>query len=350
MNTTTSTPTIVSTPEAGHKRGCLFWLKRGLLGLVILLIALPVTGMLYEAVMAAGDTARYPAPGSLISVNDHKLHIHCVGEGSPTVVLESGFGSTSLDWLFVQPQVAEFTRICAYDRAGMGWSETSSSSRDPQHIAANLHTLLANAGIEPPYVLVGHSLGGKDIRLFAIQYPQDVAGMVFVDARHESIEPVRTPEQYAKDTEAYESSFGIYSTLRTLGVARLLGAALQPLVNPATQVFSPEIRTQMTLLGTQGKTLDAMKAESAAGMANDDQLRAATLGDLPIVVLAAGTSIEAESRWLSAQEALAGLSTNSRLTIVDGAGHNIHWDHPAEVTQAVQVVVEAVRAGQSLAE
>src|SRR6185369_1395992 len=105
----------------------------------------------------------------------HHMHLNCVGTGNPTVVLESGFNSTSLDWGLVQPEMAQFTRACAYDRAGLGWSEIGLEPRTPKQIVTELHSLLQNASIEAPYVLVGHSIGGKYIRMYADLYPNEVS-------------------------------------------------------------------------------------------------------------------------------------------------------------------------------
>jgi pimeloyl-ACP methyl ester carboxylesterase len=132
-------------------------------------------------------------------VGYYRLHIHCVGEGSPTVVLDAGLGGFSLDWSLVQPELAATTRVCAYDRAGYGWSDPSPQSRTPGQIVEELHTLLLNAGIEGPYMLVGHSAAGKHVRLYADRYPHDVVGMVLVDARHESVDANRSPEALAAE-------------------------------------------------------------------------------------------------------------------------------------------------------
>src|SRR5215207_8425940 len=138
-----------------HKHGFGFWAGRILRGLLALLIGVILIGASSQAIATAIDRQHYPAPGQLIDVGGYQLHIHCVGQGSPTVILESGLANMSADWANVQPLVAERTRVCAYDRAGIGWSDPGPQPRDPRQIAGELHTLLGRAGIAGPYVLVG---------------------------------------------------------------------------------------------------------------------------------------------------------------------------------------------------
>src|SRR5713226_519244 len=151
---------------------------RVLLVLVILLVLLAAAGLLYQGIASGVDASRYPAPGKLIDVGGYRLHINCTGTGSPTVILDAGLGGTSLDWSKVQPAVAHFTRVCSYDRAGYGWSDTGPGPRTSQQIVKELHLLLMHAQISGPYILVGHSLGGLNMRLYAYRYPGEVAGMV----------------------------------------------------------------------------------------------------------------------------------------------------------------------------
>src|SRR4051812_11989969 len=120
-------------------------------------------------------------PGRFVSVGTHHLHLHCLGAGSPPVVFDAALGGSSLSWTRVQPAVAAFTTACAYDRAGFGWSDAGPLPPTAGRIAAELHELLTAAGIEPPYVLVGHSFGGLTIRAYASSHPANVAGLVFVD-------------------------------------------------------------------------------------------------------------------------------------------------------------------------
>jgi alpha/beta hydrolase fold len=165
--------TTVSAPERAWRIGqrILRAIGRAFGALFVLIAILALAGASYEAIAGGGDAHRYPPPGQLVDVGGERLHIDCVGEGSPTVVLESGLGGSSLDWRLVQPELGKTTRVCAYDRAGMGWSDPSPQPRTPRQIADELHTLLTHAGIAGPYVLVGHSLGGKNVRLFALTHP-----------------------------------------------------------------------------------------------------------------------------------------------------------------------------------
>src|SRR5215475_8876914 len=124
-------------------------------------------------------------PGKLVDIGGRRLHINCTGKGAPTVVMEAGAGDFSFDWGLVQPQVARFSRVCSYDRAGYAWSDPGPTPRTMRQIAFELHTGLLNAGIKGPYILIGHSLGGAIVRTYASQYPKEVAGMVLVDSVHE---------------------------------------------------------------------------------------------------------------------------------------------------------------------
>ncbi len=268
------------------------WIRRGVLGLVIGLVALAVIGAIYQAFATEIYRRLYPPPGELVDVGGHSLHINCVGEGSPTVILESGSGATSVDWANIQPEVANTTRVCAYDRAGSGWSEPGPGPGDPQQIAGELHTLLGNAGIDGPYVLVGHSFGGLYVRMYADLYPNEVEGMVLVDSSH--------PEQSKRSAEAQAAS--------------------------SAEEFraTPETSAQV-LLSTQ------------------------SLGDKPLAVITAGE--QQEPIWFELQEELAALSSDSVHRVVEGATHGSLLDdqRDAQVTSmAILEVVEAVRNGQPL--
>ena len=336
--------------HSSRGRRLLKWIGRGLLAVLAFLFASIALGMIYESASAANDADNFPAPGQLIEVDGRTMHLNCIGEGSPTVVFEAGFGAWSDVWVLVQPEVGSFTRACSYDRAGLGWSETSSATRTPEQLASELHDLLTAATIQPPYILVGHSLAGKSIRLFADLYPEDVAGLVFVDARHESVEPTnRTPEQNEADRAAYVSSFGLHRTLRQIGIARLFGGSLARSMDASLAAYPDDVVYRLAMFGVRETTLQTIIAESAEGMANDDQLRDAHLPDgLPVMVLTADSSLEQSANWEVGQQNLVALSSNSQWVVVQNTGHNIHAMQPQSVIDAVRAVWDSATTGVPL--
>src|SRR5919202_5800173 len=209
-------------PSKRRGRGCLVWLG----GIVAVLLGLMLLGALYESRAEAADVRAYPAPGQMVDVGGYRLHINCTGAGSPTVVVESGWGDMSAAWWWVQPQVAKTTRICTYDRAGMGWSEASPAPRVAREYVKELHTLLANAHEPGPYVLVGHSMGGFTVRVYAHDYPADVVGVVLVDAQDLPAAGGAAPMPAPKPGEN-----SMASLLARIGLVRLLAAPLGSVEN-----------------------------------------------------------------------------------------------------------------------
>ena len=339
------TSPMPSQPRRTHR--ILRWTVRVLVGLIALIVLLVAGGATYEAIMAAGDDTRYPAPGQRVDVGGYRLHVHCVGEGNPTVVLDAGLGGFSLDWSLVQPELAATTRVCAYDRAGYGWSDPSPHARTPSQIADELHTLLVNAGIQGPYVLVGHSAAGKHVRLFASRYPQAVVGMVLVDARHESVDTNRSPEALAGEHTQQRRFQRTISAAARIGLVRAFWAAAWPQVFPATQNLSTETRAEIGVLQARSGQVKTVLKEDALLTHDNAQLSSApSLGDVPLMVLAAGQNVEHDPLWLPAQQQLAGLSSNAKLIVVEGSSHYIHWDQPMLVARAIRQVVEAARTDQ----
>src|SRR5688572_24745685 len=178
-------------PTSKHRgRGCLFWLGASLAGI----LGLALVGYIYESMAEAADAKAYPPPGELVDVGGYRLHINCTGTGSPIVVIDAGQGDWSTSWGSVQHEVAKTTRICTYDRAGMGWSEAGPLPRDAAQFAKELHTLLQNANVPGPYVMVGHSLGGASVRVFVHDYTSEVAGVVLI----ESMNPGQATQPHIK--------------------------------------------------------------------------------------------------------------------------------------------------------
>jgi pimeloyl-ACP methyl ester carboxylesterase len=349
MGTLTPSQSTVPPPQPPrHRNRWVRWIGRILLGLLALIVFLAASGATYEAIMAAGDTKRYPPPGQLVDVGDYRLHLQCVGQGSPTVVLDAGLGAFSLDWGAVQPEIATSTRVCAYDRAGLGWSDPGPRPRSPQQFANELHTLLINAGIQGPYVLVAHSISGKTARLFASQHPNEVAGMVLIDARHESVDEHLTPEQVkAEDTEQRQFQ-DMIKWMARFGLVRLLWAPAWPSVLPGSENLSPDTRTAIGVLQARPRQIVNALAEGQGRMDSNTQLRAAApLGDVPVVVVASSQSIDHLPYWKEAQQIMTGLSSNSRL-IVAPSGHTVHFEQPGLVVESIRQVLDAARTGQPL--
>jgi pimeloyl-ACP methyl ester carboxylesterase len=313
-----------------------------LLWLVVALLVLAVIGAIYQAIATQLDERAYPPPGELVDVDGHRLHINCVGQGSPTVILEAANLGMSAHWVRVQQQVADTTRVCAYDRAGMGWSERGPEPRDAKQISSELHDLLANAaGIEGPYVLVGHSYGGLYARMYAARYSEEVAGVVLVDSTH--------PEQFTRSPEGR----AMYEQIRRLGAVipwlTRLGVIRLTNYYPAHPDLPPQQRAQIEAFNSSTRQVATTYEEFRATPETTAQVRSAgSLGETPLAVISAG---EQSPSWLEMQEELAALSSDSSHRVVEGATHVslLYERRDAQVTSAaILEVVEAVRNDQPL--
>lgn len=343
------------TPSAPCKRiSCLGWLAIVLGGSIVLQLMLLGAGYIYQTQTTRADFEQFPAPGQLVDVGGYDLHIFCQGEGSPTVVVDAGNGDFSTGWALVQPEVAHFTRICTYDRAGYGWSDPGPGPRTAQQLAEELHALLTNAGIEGPYVLVGHSLGGYTVRMFAGLYPNDVVGMVLVDAGHED-QLTRLPSDYIRITQQQTGYLSVMGAMSRFGILRLMGKsageqALPPYIHQLPAHLQDVYITMMSHPSYFGATLGELNALEETCT----QVRAlGDLGDVPLVVLTAENSVDPatlesiglppdfpiddiQETWLTLQEELASLSTHSTHLVAEGSSHAIHLDRPDLVIGAIQ--------------
>src|SRR5690242_11541081 len=343
-----------SRPRRTVKQRLLLLLKIGSLSLVGLLLL----GLVSQAIASAVDAARHPAPGKLVDVGGYRLHINCTGTGSPTVILEAGLGGTSLDWSKVQPAVARFTRVCSYDRAGLGWSDsTPNTRRTAQQIVSELHLLLAHAQIKGPYVLVGHSVGGLNMRLYAYSYPAEVVGMVLLDATSEhQFAPFGTYPAYfpPQGVSAVVQQLQVFSVAAHFGVARLaLHSGLFPLEDFAA--YPPAVKPILLAQVSQTRYYASQRDEYAALQESAAQVRAArqahpSYGKLPLIVLSHDGSQEQtaedkqmEATWNALQQDMASLSSNSPHSVAEHSGHYIHVDRPDLVIAAIQSVWQQAR-------
>lgn len=330
--------------EQKTRSGCFTWIKRIFLTFLIIVIVLILLGITYQTVSTQIDKRDYPAPGRLIDVGGYRLHLYCMGDatdGSPTVILETGLGGSSPTWAWIQPEVAKVTRACAYDRAGLGWSDPAPSGtpRNGQQVAGELHTLLQKAGIPGPYVMVGHSSGGLYTLFFAHQYPRDVVGMVLLDSSH--------PDQWLTPIaqDLYKSNARLYSI--TPPLARLGLLRLRAKSQPAPGL--PDLQNKELLaFNSATQDWDAQVAEFSATMQLDDEVRAAgSLGNLPLFVLTAtdhGGPLEMEQAWQGLQNKLAQLSTNSVHKVLNSARHESLWADPKFASESVTAILEVVDA------
>jgi pimeloyl-ACP methyl ester carboxylesterase len=295
----------------------------------------------YQTVRQSIDTRAYPMPGQLVDVGGHRMHLHCTGSGSPTIILEPGHGGASSDSGWVAPAVARDSTVCVYDRAGRGRSDPADGPQDAARIAADLRTLLERAQLPGPYVLAGHSFGGLYVQTFAANYPDQVAGLVLLD----STAPKPGPTLPGR-TESY-SVLGRVSTL--LPAVAHLGAG-RLLAQTAYGSLPPHVRGEARANASTGPYLASWIEEFVA--ANTSMQQAASLTSLdgkPLVVVTADTGNAAG--WEQAQDKMAALSANSSHRVAKDTTHAslLHDEvDSAAASQAIRDVLRSVRTGSPL--
>ena len=308
---------------------------------ILAAMLLSALGGAYETYRETADRAAYPMPGRLVDVGDHSLHIDCTGTGSPTVVLEPGLGEPSTAMAWIASDVGRTTRVCVYDRAGRGWSESASAPEDGVQVATDLHTLLDRAGEAGPYVLAGHSAGGIYVLNFARLFPQQVAGVVLLDSMH--------PEQYTRIGswpafyEMFRRVSAVLPSLSRLGVGR----AVYPTSYGELPGLARDEQRAFWSTPRHNRSLRDEFSQLRAAMAQADALT--SLGDRPLVVVSAVQ--DAEVGWMAAQGELAALSIDSVQRVLHDATHASLTENEATAAQssrAIDDVVESVRTGERL--
>ena len=326
-----------------------------------------VAGRLYQRWGTARDRKRFLAPGTLVDVGGHRLHLRTMGEGGPTVVFESGLMSTMLSWCDIQPEIAKSAGTVSYDRAGLGWSDPGPMPRDAAQIVNELSTLLDRAEIEPPYILVGHSFAGLTMRYLATKFPEQVAGLVLID-------PV-VPEEWNPANEHNQKRIrtGARILRRAAGLSRwgalrfvslLLLSGVKPVAEPLVRLMSkgspkgdgttrsplfwnlpPAERAMAPMFWVLPRFTETIASQLENLPRSSEQVTAAgPLPNIPITVIsAANTPLAKREQHI----ALAKLSTLGKHVTAAGSGHWVMQDEPEVVLHAIQDVIKQVRQPQA---
>jgi pimeloyl-ACP methyl ester carboxylesterase len=301
-------------------------IRRALIGLCGLVLTIAMGGVIYQWCATRKELAATPAPGRLVDIGGYRLHLWCTGDGVPAVILDAGLGGTSAGWGFVQPEVARFTRVCSYDRAGMGYSDPGPSSRTARRIASELAELLARSGITGRVVLVGESIAGFNVRVFASDHPERAAGLVLVDASHED------------DSHEVPGMARIVPLLSTIGVFRLLGVSFGQRVEslaPSVQRYAQA--TRFRAAGYQAAADEIMHIGQTVSEVRNTRRKLA----IPVLVVTGARG--ADENWRRLQQDEASLSERGCLITAQQSGHVIPIDQPAVVVDAIRTVVEIAR-------
>lgn len=300
--------------------------KRIFVVLSAFLVTATLSGATYQWLATRKELAATPPPGHLVDIGGYKLHLWCTGDGAPAVILDAGLGGTSAGWGFVQPDVARFTRVCSYDRAGMGYSDSGPSPRTARRIANELAELLARSGIDGPVVLVGESIAGFNIRMFASDHPEHAAGLVLVDASHED------------DAHEVPGMARFVRLPSTIGVFRLLGVSFgQPVESLAPSVRQFARATMFRASGYQAAADEIIHIRETVSEVRSSRRR------LTIPVLVVTGARGANENWRRLQQDQASLSERGCLITAQQSGHVVAIDQPEIIVDAIRTVVETAR-------
>ena len=334
--------TLLSMPVETGRRS---WrvVKRVVLS-IVMVIAVALAGCTtYNAAALLWFRMHNPPPGEMYQVNGRTMHMYCTGSGSPTVVLDAGLGNDALIWSGFQPELARTTRVCAYDRAGFGWSEARPAPRDADHIAEELHGLLQAAHVEGPIVLMGHSISGIYMRDYAMRYQDELAGLVFVDGS--------TPMQQENPAFKAASSGGpppwlgalLERTVSIVGIPRLQGQCSQSF--PGFDAHAAKLQAE-DLCHPQ---LTAVTQEiDSMGRSGQETIHAGPFGALPILIFSqdpakGGMPPPIKNAWNQMQEDSKKLSSRSRRIIAKGSSHYIQLDRLDLLKTEVPRFIEQIR-------
>jgi pimeloyl-ACP methyl ester carboxylesterase len=325
--------------------------ERAVLSIVIL-AAVAIAGYTaFNAIAIHSFWARNPAPGKLVDVDGYSMYIDCTGSGSPTLILEAGGQNDSTIWNGVQHDLSKTTRVCSYDRAGFGWSDTRPTTRDADHIAAELHGLLLRAGIAGPIVLMGHSIGGIYIRDYVIHYPADVAGMVFVDSStpFQDRNPAFIRAAQAGGHSGFSPPAWFWNVALIVGVPRLRGMCKG---DPGPDATLNKLRAE-DICRLRTAAFSEVEDENFH-LSSQQTLSSSSFGTLPILIFShdpakslpakpSQADLDRQNAWGQMQDDLKNLSTRSRRIIAQNGSHHIMVDRPDLIEKEVPAFIEQIR-------
>jgi pimeloyl-ACP methyl ester carboxylesterase len=290
------------------------------------LVVAALSGATYQWRATRRELAATPPPGQLVDIGGYRLHLRCTGDGAPAVILDTGLGGSTAEWGFVQPEVARFTRVCSYDRAGMGYSDPGPSPRTARRIASELAELLERSRIGGPVVLVGASIAGFDVRVFASDHPERAAGLVLVDASHED------------QKHEVPGMARFVPLLSTIGVLRLFGVSFGQRIESLAPSVRPFARaTSFRTAGYQAAADEIVHVRQSASEVRSSRRKLT----VPVLVITGGRG--ADENWRQLQRDQASLSEQGCLLIAEQSGHVVPIDQPEVVVDAIRTVVEIVR-------
>lgn len=318
------------------------------LALFLCTVVALLLGALYNDLAIRRLRNLYPPPGTLYSVGGYEMHLYCSGSGSPTVLLDGGLGSDWIDWQQLQPTLAKVTRVCSYDRAGLGWSEPQPGPRDAIRIADQLHKLLHAAGVAGPFIFIGQSAGGLYAREFVANHMRDVAGLVLVDSTPpESFERIPANRESSHRHDQRHRAAWWQAIEDGIGLSRLLGRC-RGFVRPGLTPYSGHAfaeacrpRYDVSWLGE----VDDFEISA-------DEVADTKFDDLPLLIISqdpdrpksgwTAQEIAANPIWAAMQEDLKMLSKRTRRIIAKGSGHHVQNDRPDAIGRAVTEMIAEI--------
>jgi pimeloyl-ACP methyl ester carboxylesterase len=330
-------------------------LSRMLGAFVVACLVLAAAAATYNALSLRHYRKLSGVPGELYTVNGYAMHMYCTGQGSPTILLDAGLGDDFTIWAKVQPELSKVTRVCAYDRAGFGWSQPNPAVQDANAISAELHQLVSVSGVQRPFLLMGHSIAGIYLRSYAAHYPNDLAGLVFVDGAT-PLQDDRVPHALVTIEDQQRKEMPWQELLMSLGWYRIQGICTE--VPPGFERDSLWIKADSCVPSQMSAMQNELDAERASG---EETVHAGPFGSLPILILSRDPKVlpsnwpaevakENAVVWNQMQEEAKGLSAHSRRIIARGSDHYVQLDRADLVNKEVAAFVLQFREHQALSE